>query len=119
MKRTFILPVAGLIVVAFLFTSCQPSRVWATNNKNSHRAEPPPSHNTYYRSAPLIVSPSPGFRMSQYGNGSFYHRNTQGMLYWKGYDNRFYLDKTYFNKSSYSKWEYKEWKRYSKQSGKR
>ena len=54
--------------------------------------------------------------MSQYPDGRFFHRSAQGLLYWKGYDNRFYLDRNYVNRVSYSKWEYKEWKRYSKQN---
>ena len=34
--------------------------------------------------------------------------------YWKGHDNRFYLDRSYLNRVSYSKWEYNDWKRYKK-----
>ncbi len=118
MKRTFILTSFIVLTASLLLTSCGPSRVWTTKER-SHRSPeplPPPRH---YASVSLIVSPSPGFRMSQYPDGRYYHRSPQGFLYWKGYDNRFYLDRSYLNRISYSKWEYKEWKRYSKHNNKR
>jgi len=106
-------------IAALTFTSCKPSRVWATKDKQERErtvrntpAPPPPSR--YYNSAALIISPTPGFVMNQYSDGRYYHRNQQGLLYWKGYDNRFYLDRSYLNRISYSKWEYDEWKRYSR-----
>lgn len=134
MKRTFILPLVAVIAAAFVFTSCQPSRVWATKKKNKNKnkddnreyrepdyrasrpAPPPPSTARYYRSAPLIISPTPGFVMKPGPNGRFYHNSPTGLLYWKGYDNRFYLDQDDLRKISYDKYEYEEWKRYSRQS---
>lgn len=122
MKRTFILSTVTVLTAALVLTSCKPSRVWATKEKEPRRTyrNPEPAPPTrHYNAVALIVSPTPGFRMSQNPDGRFYHRNPQGFLYWKGYDNRFYLDRSYFNRITYSKWEYKEWKRYSKQSNKR
>lgn len=116
MKKTSILTLLTVIPALLIFSSCGPSRVYATKD---HRP-PPPSHARYAQpGVALIISPSPGFRMSQHPDGRFYHRSAQGFLYWKGYDNRFYLDRSYFSRITYSKWEYKEWKRYSKQSHKR
>jgi hypothetical protein len=82
------------------------------------RRQPPPRPQRYTSSVSvsLIISPTPGFRMSQYPNGQYYHRSQQGFVYFKGYDNRFYLDRSYMNRVNYNKWEYKEWKRYSKKS---
>lgn len=116
MKRTFILSAFATMALAVVFTSCQPSRVWATKEKEPrHRrtteAPPPPR---YYNNVALIVTPSPGFVMKQNSNGRFYHRSPQGYLYWKGHDNRFYLDRSYLGRVSYDKWEYNEWKRYSR-----
>lgn len=113
MKRTFILTTITVFGTVLLFSSCHPSRVYATNERTvrHHPPAPPPR---YYSTVSLIVSPSPGFRMSQYTDGRYYHRNPQGFLYWKGYDNRFYLDRSYLNRIKYNKWEYKQWKRYSK-----
>jgi hypothetical protein len=132
MKRTFILPLVAVIATAFVFASCQPSRVWATKKKkkdkdddreyrepdyrSSRPAPPPPSTARYYRSVPLIISPTPGFVMKPGRNGRFYHNGPNGLLYWKGYDNRFYLDQDDLRKVSYDRYEYEEWKRYSRQS---
>ncbi|MGQ0737910.1 MAG: hypothetical protein ACT4OJ_02515 [Bacteroidota bacterium] len=125
MKRTFILPVAAVIATSFVFTSCQPSRVWANKKKKENKEyrepevyrqpapAPPPR---YYASSALIISPSPGFVMKQHPSGRFYHRSSRGYLYWKGYDNRFYIDQSYLSSISYSRWEYDEWRRYSRQS---
>ncbi len=124
MKRTFIFTLAAAISAATLFTSCHPSRVWATKKKDKDRdrdeyrdryayerpASPPPS-NAYYNRVALIVTPYPGFVMRQSPEGRFYHRNQQGYLYWKGYDNRFYLDSRDIRRVSYSRGEYEEWRR--------
>lgn len=126
MKRTFILSLAAAMVITSVFSSCKPSRVWATKKKDKHEKEyretetyrqphpPPPAR--YYSSAALIITPTPGFVMKQHPSGRFYHRSPSGFLYWKGYDNRFYIDHSYLSQLSYSRWEYDEWKRYSRQS---
>jgi|GEM_PF-880199 len=126
MKRSFILPVAAVIVTLFVFTSCQPSRVWATKKKKKedkeyrepevYRQPAPPPPPRYYASSALIITPSPGFVMKQHPSGRFYHRSSRGYLYWKGFDNRFYVDQSYLGSISYSRWEYDEWRRYSRQS---
>jgi hypothetical protein len=123
MKRTFILSAAAVLMMAVTFTSCKPSRVWATKKKEPsenrepetyRRPEPPPPPRLSYAS--LIITPTPGFVMRQDPDGKYYHRTTSGFLYWKGYDNRFYLDRSYLSRVNYNKWEYDEWKRYSRNS---
>ena len=114
MKRKFILPAVVMVTATFIFAGCQPSRVWATKEKTQRVPEPPPPR--YYNPVSLIISPTPGFTMNRYPDGRYYHRGPQGFLYWKGYDNRFYLDKSYISRVSYSKWEYEEWKRYSREA---
>src|SRR5688572_7733642 len=133
MKRTFILPFVAFIAAAFVFTSCQPSKVWATKKKNKdmdddreyrdrdyrepdYRPAPPPPTTRYYHSTPLIISPTPGFVMKPGPNGRFYHRSPSGMIYWKGYDNRFYLDPADLDRVRYDRYEYEEWRRYSRNS---
>jgi hypothetical protein len=124
MKRTFIYATAVLVVMSFLFTSCKPSRVWTTKKKDKQeRSEPvvynrppasqpaPPPAPRYYNAIPLIVSPTPGFIMKQDRDGRYFHRNPQGYLYWKGNDNRFYIDSYHLSQLRYSQWEYDEWKR--------
>ncbi len=129
MKRTFILASAAVVTAALVFTSCQPSRVWATKDKEPKRkyqqeedyrysrpTPPPVAPVRYYNAVSLIVNPTPGFVMKQSPDGRFYHRSMAGHLYWKGYDNRFYLDKADLRNISYTRGQYEEWKRYSRQS---
>jgi hypothetical protein len=92
-----------MIALSLLLTSCGISREYYAQNPSRTR--------NFYS---LIVSPVPGFTMSRYPDGSYYHRSPQGFLYWQGLDNRFYLDKKFLTKVNYNKKEYKEWKRYSK-----
>lgn len=116
MKRIFMLiPITAFALL--LLSSCGHSRVWANKEK-----QPVASHNTTYRSAPqvsyapapLIISPQPGFKMARHANGQYFHRSPQGLMYWKGYDNRFYLDRNQIERARYSNFEYREWKRYSR-----
>lgn len=123
MKRTFILSSAAVVVAAFLLSSCGHSRVWANKKResgpppvSSHRTPSGPSYSTQLAGAPLIITPHPGFTMARNVNGNYFHRNPQGLLYWKGFDNRFFLDKNQVDRSRYSKFEIKEWKRYSRHS---
>jgi hypothetical protein len=115
MKRTLLLSTVAALSAAFVFTSCGPSRVYATKEKEkTYRNPAPPPSPRYYNSVSLIISPTPGFVMKQNPDGRYYHRSQQGYTYWKGYDNRFYLDRSYLSRVSYNKWEYNDWKRYSR-----
>lgn len=122
MKRTQLLSAILLLTITATVTSCKPSKVWATKDKkdNDNRNErydpppPPPPPTRSYVSVALVISPTPGFVMNRYSDGRYYHRSPQGFLYWKGYDNRFFLDKSYIHRVSYSQWEYDQWKRYSR-----
>jgi hypothetical protein len=130
MKRTFILYSFAAVMAVMAFTSCKPSRVWATKKKESrevyrernddyddnyrYRETPPPPPRP--RMVSLILTPSPGFTMRQHPNGGYYHQSASGLMYWKGYDNRFYLDRDELKRVSFTRYDYEEWKRYSRQS---
>jgi hypothetical protein len=120
MKSRFIFSFLFLSAMIVLFTSCKSSRVWETKERNDRtvRNEPPPPAPSprYYSSTRLIISPTPGFTMNRFHDGRYFHRSPSGLLYWKGYDNRFFLDRNYLNRISYSKWEYDEWRRYTRSS---
>ena len=128
MKRTFIYSIVILLATALIFTSCKPSRVWANKKKEKkeyteperyerrYETPPPPQPVRYASNVSLIITPYPGFVMKQNPDGKFYHRTAQGYLYWKGYDNRFYIDSYYLGKVRYASWEYDEWKRYRRSS---
>ncbi len=123
MKRMQLLSALLIITITATMISCKPSKVWATKEKEKKERRvsniPAPQTSRSYkqtaiRSVSLIISPTPGFVMNRYADGRYYHRNQQGLLYWKGYDNRFFLDKSYLKRVSYSQWEYDQWKRYNR-----
>jgi hypothetical protein len=129
MKRTPLYLLPSILLIGMMVTSCKPSRVWSTKKKEKIEKEesvvynrppvsqpvPPPSPR-YYNATPLLISPTPGFVMKQDRGGRFFHRTPQGLLYWKGYDNRFYLDSYHLSQIRYSNYEYDEWNRYRRAS---
>ena len=127
MKQMPLLSATLIVVMAVSVTSCKPSRVWATKDKRdreekverSYDPPPPPAPPRYYSSIRLVISPTPGFVMNRYPDGRYYHRTPQGLLYWKGYDNRFFLDRSYLGRVNYSRWEYDEWKQYNRSNSRR
>jgi hypothetical protein len=124
MKSLPLITAAVAIVTVVSFTSCRPSRVYA-NKEKQREAEPPPPpprqptrtyHSSSSSTSSLIIAPTPGFVMKHYPDGRFYHRNRYGMLYWKGYDDRFYLDRAYLSRVRYNNAEYNQWRRYQQES---
>jgi hypothetical protein len=63
-----------------------------------------------YRRYPLIIIRTPDIVIGRYNDGRYYYRNPEGMMYWRGYDNRYYLDETYMNGIDYDQNEYGDWK---------
>ena len=59
---------------------------------------------------PLIIVRTPTIVVYTFSDGRHYHRNSDGMIYWLGKDNRFYLDDSYISKVKYDDKEYNEWK---------
>ncbi len=135
MNRMPLLTAALAITITAAFTSCKPSKVWATKDKDDkqderydrddrddrygrddriERYEPAPPPPPRYSSTRLVISPTPGFVMNRYPDGRYYHRSPQGLLYWKGSDDRFFLDRNYLRKVSFSQREYEEWRRISR-----
>ena len=109
MKKA-VFPALMILTTALFITSCGPSREYA-------QSRPPRYRSTFS----LIITPTPGFTMSSYPDGRYYHRTPQGFIYWKGYDNRFYLDRKYLGRVQYDQREYNEWKRFDRnyRSGRR
>lgn len=103
MKRIQILPLALLLVAVAALTSCGPSREYYSQRAPRYRS-----------SVSLIITPSPGFRMDRYPDGRYYYRSPQGYTYWRGDDNRFYLDRSHLNRVHYNQREYNEWNRYNR-----
>ncbi len=129
MKRTIFYTTSVVVVLSLLFTSCKPSRVWTTKKKEKNERNEPVVYNRppapqqsqappprYYNATPLIITPRAGFVMKQDREGKFFHRTPNGLLYWKGYDNRFFLDSYYLKQIRYNNYEYDEWRRYMRSS---
>jgi hypothetical protein len=136
MKPVQLLSAALLITLAAAFTSCKPSKVWATKekdrsdkdrkeyserrddddryddrNEGRYETTPPPLPRSY-RYTQLVISPTPGFVMNRYPDGRFYHRSPEGFIYWKAPDNRFFLDRAHIHRVNYNRNDYDRWREY-------
>lgn len=100
MKQKHLLSITLIAAAAVIISSCGSSRPYSSS--------PAPNSRTY---TSLIITPSPGFTMNHYPDGRYYHKSRQGFIYWKGNDNRFFLDKKYIGRVHYDQREYNEWKR--------
>lgn len=98
MKRIRIVQAVILIAVAAVITSCSTAR---------YEPYPPPR-----ASVSLILNVGPGMMINRYPDGRYYYRNPQGWVYWRGYDNRYYLDRRYVQRSYHRYPQYNDWHRY-------
>lgn len=98
MKRVRIVQAVLLLAVAAIVASCSSSR-------NTYDPYPPrPAHFS------LIIHSNPGFVVNRYHDGRYFYRNPQGYIYWRGYDNRYYLDRSYLGRVHYDRRQYNDWK---------
>ncbi len=98
MKKIQLLSVAILLLASAAITGCGSSREYYSQPR-------------YHSSFSLIISPRPGFVMNRYSDGRYYYRSPEGYMYWRGYDNRFYLDRSHIGRAHYSHREYNDWQR--------
>jgi hypothetical protein len=63
--------------------------------------------NHYY---PLIVLKTPEIIILHHADGRYYYKNQDNFIYWKGNDERFYLDEQYLDQVEYDKDQLSEWK---------
>lgn len=113
MKSIPLLPVTLIALSVFLLASCRPSRVWENKDQPEtvRHHDPAPPVRAAGR-VPLIIEPTRGFTMNRFPDGRYYHRGPGGWTYWKGYDNRFFIDPAHLSRIQYSRQEYREWKRF-------
>jgi hypothetical protein len=104
MLKRKITQLAGLFVVIALLASCRSSREYDYN-----RYPPPPPRT----SVSLIIHGGPGVIVSRHPSGRYYYRSPNGFVYWRGYDNRYYLDRKYMNRRYYQHRQYNDWRRYN------
>lgn len=100
MKRTRIVQAAVLVAVAAIITSCSSGRQY---------------FRPYYHPGPqanfsLIINPSPAYVVHRSPDGRYYYRLPNGYTYWRGYDQRYYLDRRYMSKKYYQHGQYRDWR---------
>jgi hypothetical protein len=101
MKAIKIIQAVLLIVVVAMTASCSTGRGYYRQSYSG----PQPNFS-------LIISSSPGLAIMRHPNGMYYYRDPRGYIYWRGYDNRYYLDRKYVNRSYYHHQQYNDWNRY-------
>lgn len=97
MKTSRIVQAVAVVAIAVVLTSCTSSR---------YEPYPPPR-----ASVSLVLNAGPGMVISRFPDGRYYYRNPQGWIYWRGYDNRYYLDRKYIQRSYRSYPQYRDWHR--------
>lgn len=100
MKKIRIVQAVLLVAVVALMASCSSSR-------GGSYSEPYPPRQTNFS---LIIRSSPGMVVNRYHDGRYYYRNPNGYMYWRGNDNRYYLDRSYMNRGRYDRGQYNAWK---------
>jgi hypothetical protein len=63
--------------------------------------------NKYY---PLVIVRTPDIIIVKHTDGRYYYKNADNYIYWKGNDDRFYLDEQYIDEVEYDKGEWNDWK---------
>jgi hypothetical protein len=100
MKKIRIVQAVLLLAIAAVITSCGSSRDYYSR----------PRTQTNFS---LIIGSSPGLIVSRHPNGLYYYRDPRGFTYWRGYDNRYYLDRRHINRSYHRHQQYNDWRRYN------
>ena len=98
MKRIRIVQTVLLLAVAAVMVSCSSSR--------DAYDRYPPGRSQFS----LVIQSSPGWVVNRYHDGRYYYRSPQGYVYWRGYDNRYYLDRSYMGRVHYDRRQYGDWK---------
>src|ERR1043165_8396789 len=97
MKKSKIILMAAAAGFVVLLSSCGPSR-------ETSYYHPRPS-----ASVSLIIDGGPGIYATRYRDGRYYYRSPDGYTYWRGYDNRYYLDRSYVGRNNYRGRDYDDW----------
>ncbi len=68
---------------------------------------------------PLIIIRTPDIVILRHADGRYFHKNADNFIYWKGDDERYYLDEQYLDKVEYDKNEVDDWKGKGKEKAKK
>ena len=72
--------------------------------------------NAYY---PLIIIRTPQIIILKHADGRYYYKNADNFIYWKGNDDRFYLEEQFLDQVEYDKNELDDWKAKGNADGKK
>jgi hypothetical protein len=61
------------------------------------------------RTFPLIIKKTRDMAVERDRYGRLFYRHPEGIIYWKGQDERYYLDERYLSYARYTDKEYKDW----------
>jgi hypothetical protein len=104
MKTTRIVQAAVLVAVAAIITSCSSGR--------EYYSAPPRTQANFS----LIINPSPSYVVRRSPDGRYFYRLPNGYTYWRGADQRYYLDRRYMSKKYYHHNQYNDWRSYGRRS---
>ena len=80
---------------------------YSRNDDGTYRRYP---DNVYTsRTFPLIIKKTRDMVVERDRNGRLFYRHPEGIVYWKGLDERYYLDERYLSYARYTDKEYKDW----------
>lgn len=96
MKKISIVKTVLSVIVVVLMTSC------------SFSAHPGGNPNFS-----LVIDSSPGLVISRHSDGRYFYRGPNGYTYWRGRDNRYYIDRSHIKRGGggYDRGQYNTWKR--------
>jgi hypothetical protein len=106
MKIITILQAAILFAILAFAASCS----GVNQAYKSESSYPARSSSNSSNVVPLVISADAAQGM-QSPDGRYYYRNKEGYIYWKGYNEKYYIDRVYANQVTSDPSDYSNWKK--------
>lgn len=81
-------------------------KVYGHGSAKSHA----PGQRKKYGYRSLIIVRRPGMDIRRMRDGRYYYTSSEGFYYWKGYDDRLYIDERHLSQIDYDRNSYEDWK---------
>src|SRR5262245_41263104 len=91
-------------------SSLPPGQAKKVYGDKSAKAYAPGQRKKYGTRYPLIIVRTPDIVVRRYNDGRYYYKNKEGFMYWKGSDDRFYIDEKHVKDMDYDQDAYDDWK---------
>ena len=85
----------------------QAKKIYGTKSAKVFAPGQQKKHGGFY---PLIVYKTPDIVILRHTDGRSFYKNHDNFIYWKGEDDRFYLDEQFISKVNYDEAEMADWK---------